>query len=46
MWIFVFMPAFRFMRVQVGFGFYPVVVKYFANNGDSKVNAYVFTFYR
>lgn len=35
-----------FETFQVGFGFYPVLVKYFANQEESKANAYVFTFYR
>lgn len=33
-------------KFQIGFGFYPVVVKYFANQGENRANAYVFTFYR
>lgn len=32
--------------LNIGFGFYPVVVKYFANQGENRANAYVFTFYR
>ena len=34
------------MSVQFFFSLYPVIVKRFANQGETTANAYVFTFYR